>query len=102
MAREYTRTHLDKDLPDVIEEMILNHHKLREYRHGRNSKQIEIFRKADWIDVTKGYMLFNVTKEEYQKILDEHPYGKFRSILIAKTIENVMKNPTNPFPMFKL
>ncbi len=58
------------DKQDWIEEialMIDNHHKKSTYQ-GTFKITVEVFRKADWIDVTKGAILFGLDKSKYKDV----------------------------------
>ncbi len=80
--------------------MIDMHHKRSKYR-GDFEKSVETFRRADWIDVTKGRMNFNVSKEEIKIITKEYPHLGFHKFLLVQTIKQFFKSPLNPLPMFK-
>ena len=79
--------------------MIDLHHKVSVYK-GEFST-VEIFRKADWIDVSMGIMTFDLNKTELSKLKKAFPYYGFHWFLVKKTMRNLVKNPLNPLPMFK-
>ncbi|MFT5823942.1 MAG: hypothetical protein ACI8ZM_005208 [Crocinitomix sp.] len=80
--------------------MIDMHHKRSKYK-GEFETTVEIFRRADWIDVTKGRISFNVPKDEIKKIAKEYPLLGFHRFLIVQTVKHFFKSPLNPLPMFK-
>jgi hypothetical protein len=81
--------------------MIENHHKIT--RHSENNiNLIDVFRKADWIDVSLGFIKFNITAEEIQSVKNRYPNSGFHKRLVAISLRHFIKNPLNPLPMFKL
>lgn len=99
-ANNYLETEGKSDWKDEIKFMIDMHHKKSRYL-GKYEKTVEIFRRADWIDVTKGKKLFGFSKLEYNRIIKQYPILGFHKFLIMQTIKNLFKSPLNPLPMFK-
>ncbi len=89
-----------KEWIDEIALMIDMHHKRSSYK-GPFQKTVETFRRADWIDVTRGRLSFKVKKEVIQKTRDEYPILGFHKFLIFETLKHFLKSPLNPLPMFK-
>lgn len=83
-----------------IKLMIDMHHKRSKYR-GEYENTVETFRKADWIDVTKGRKSFGFNSEKYLLIVKSFPYLGLHKFLILQTFKNFIKSPFNPLPMFK-
>jgi len=91
------------DKEEWIEEislMINMHHKRSKYQ-GTHQKTVETFRRADWIDVTKGRKSFGISKAAYGEIVSDYPTSGFHGFLVVQTIKNFFKSPLNPLPMFK-
>lgn len=80
--------------------MIDMHHKISKYT-GNYEKTVEIFRRADWMDVTMGIKRFGFSRSEYSSITKNHPTMGFHKFLILQTLKNLFKPPLNPLPMFK-
>ncbi len=100
LASEYL-TKVDKQ--DWIEEialMIDNHHKMSRYE-GKFNKTVEIFRKADWIDVIMGMKLFELDRSKYESIQSKISNKGFHWFLIKQSSAYFVKHPLNPLPMFK-
>ena len=91
------------DKQDWIEEISLiieMHHKRSVYK-GKFSDNVESFRRADLIDITKNGNRFGVKKEVIQNLYTEFPVLGFRKMLAMKFFKNLLKNPFNPLPMLK-
>ena len=100
LAHNYLDTIGKSDWKDEIELIIDMHHKKSKYS-GKHEKTVETFRRADWIDVTKGRKLFGFSKSEFNRIIKQYPILGFHKFLIMQTIKNLFKFPLNPLPMFK-
>ena len=83
-----------------VELMIQFHHKITSYRNTKYPL-VEIFRKADWIDVTKGNRSFGVPKNEVNSILERFSNNGFHKKLVKLTKDEFRKNPFKPLPMIK-
>lgn len=100
IAREYL-SKVDKSNWDAeISIMIDMHHKKSKYTSSYQ-KTVETFRRADWIDVTRGRMSFGVEKSKYQRITEAFPYVGFHSFLLIQTVKHFFVSPANPLPMLK-
>jgi hypothetical protein len=80
--------------------MIDMHHKITHYS-GKFENSVEIFRKADWIDVSKGFIKFGVDKVKIRQINQQFPSKGFHWFLVKKAFINFLLHPFNPLPMFK-
>ena len=85
---------------EEISLMIDFHHKRNKY-NGNFEKTVETFRRADWIDVTKGRMNFKVSKDDINNITEKYPLLGFHKFLLLQTLKQFFKSPLNPLPMFK-
>ena len=83
-----------------IDLMIHYHHKITAYRNKKHPL-VEIFRKADWIDVTKGKRAFGLSEKEIKVILDRFPNKEFHKKLIKLTKAEFRKKPFRALPMMK-
>lgn len=82
--------------------LIINyHHKLTRVK-GSEFPLVEAFRKADWIDVTKGRRAFGVQRKVVQLILKSFPNKGFHKRLVSLTAKEFIRHPLNPLPMMKL
>lgn len=84
-----------------IEAMIVNHHKITpagpdEYR------LVEPFRRADWIDVTRGVRRFGVDRQLIASIFAKWPAVGFHWRLVELAVDRFRRHPLTPLPMVKL
>lgn len=100
LAKEYLKKKDQEHWCHEIELMINMHHKITKYR-DRAFPLVEVFRKADWIDVSKGKRKFGLSKEIISTMIDEFPNSGFHKKLIKLTKEEFMRNPLKPLPMMK-
>ena len=85
---------------DEIACMIDMHHKRSRYS-GQNEETVETFRRADWIDVTRGIINFKIDGNEIKQLQKKFPNFGFHGFLLKQSVKNFLKHPLNPLPMFK-
>lgn len=100
LAHQYLKDVDKTDWSEEIECMIDMHHKRSKYE-GPYQQTVETFRRADWIDVTKGSKRFGLSKSVYLDMVKTFPLLGFHKFLIIQTIKHFFKSPFNPLPMFK-
>jgi len=83
-----------------IEAMIDNHHKLTGYRENP-AWLVESFRQADWLDISRGILHFNLPRSLISKVLAAFPNNGFHKRLVQLTIQRIKTHPLDPLPMFK-
>jgi hypothetical protein len=84
-----------------ISAMILEHHKISPYR-GNPAWLVEPFRRADWIDVSKGLRTFGLSRILIREILSVWPSAGFHTRLVQLELSRLRTHPWNPLPMLKL
>ncbi len=89
-----------KEWMEEVSLLIDYHHKISVY-HGEFERTVEIFRKADWIDVTLGIKLFELKKAHYKNIQAAITNKGFHWFLIKQSFKYFIKHPLHPLPMFK-
>jgi len=100
LAKEYlTQRNLDKWFGE-IELMIDFHHKFRKY-NDNNHSLVEIFRRADLIDVSLGLVKFSLPAEYIENIKNKFPNSGFHKKITQLAIREFFRNPSNPLPMVK-
>lgn len=99
-ATEYLKAHGKTEWTEEITLIINMHHKLTKYE-GKFADNVEPFRKADLIDLTKGLKHFDLSKALIAKNYAEFPMGSFRKTIVSKFFTNLLKHPSRPLPMFK-
>lgn len=83
-----------------ISKMIYWHHKLSQYKE-EYQKTVEVFRKADWIDVSLGLLTFGHDRQKIKSIRKELPNSGFHWFLVKQSVRNLIKHPLDPLPVFK-
>jgi hypothetical protein len=83
-----------------ITPMIREHHKVFPYRvdpHGL----VEPFRRADWVDVSRGVISYGVPREFLRQILSTWPNAGFHRRLAQLALERLRSHPLRPLPMLR-
>lgn len=80
--------------------MINWHHKLSEYK-SEYSSTVEIFRRADWTDLSFGLLKYGLSAAGIKQTRKQFPTRGFHRFLVRKTIQNIFRHPLRPLPMFK-
>lgn len=83
-----------------IATMILEHHKILPHRAAAPSL-VEPFRRADWIDVTRGVRTFGLPRSRVGPILAHWPSAGFHKRLVQLTFERLRRHPLSPLPMIR-
>lgn len=98
------RQHLaDRGLLDwvpEIEAMIVDHHKVRPSRADPNSL-VEPFRRADWIDVSRGLRRFGLPRRIIGDVVAAWPSAGFHQRLVMLALDRFWKYPLAPLPMVR-
>ena len=84
---------------DEVSSMIREHHKVTPA--GDEGSLVEIFRRADWIDVTLGLRRFGVPRSFVREVQRAFPDCGFHRRLVALTLERLRSHPLSPLPMFR-
>jgi hypothetical protein len=79
--------------------MIDNHHKVR--GAGEPPDPVEIFRRADTIDVAFAARRFGVPYSKYRAIRRRYPDRGFHKRLVQLTVKRTIQHPSSPLPMFR-
>jgi hypothetical protein len=80
--------------------MIVDHHKVTPSRAGPQSL-VESFRRADWIDVSRGLRRFGVPRTFIAAVAATWPTAGFHRRLVQLTIDRFWRHPLTPLPMVK-
>jgi HD domain len=86
-------------IPD-IEAMIVDHHKVTP-SHANPQPLVESFRRADWIDVSRGLRRFGLPRTFIAAVTTRWPSAGFHRRLVQLTIDRFWKHPLTPLPMVK-
>jgi hypothetical protein len=100
VARQHLAARGMADLIPEIEAMIVNHHKVTPSRVDVHSL-VESFRRADWIDVTRGLRTFGLPRRFIATVAATWPSAGFHRRLVELASDRWWKHPLNPLPMVK-
>ena len=81
--------------------MIHQHHKITPYRREPVGL-IEAFRRADWVDTTRGLLAYGLPKSFLREVFSAFPDAGFRKRIRQLSLEQLRRNPLNPLPMLRL
>ena len=99
LARTWLTSEGDQRLEPLVTDMIEQHHKIR--GADAPTSPVEIFRRADTIDLTLGLRRFGVPLHEYRSLTRRYPVAGFHRRLVAFAWKHLQTNPTSPLPMLK-
>jgi len=101
LAREYLAAHGRVEWIAEIETMLEEHHKITTYALNPASL-VEPFRRADWIDVTRGLRAFGVPRPFIESVFAMWPDAGFHWRLVKLALGRLRAHPLTPLPMVKL
>jgi hypothetical protein len=101
LAHEYLAANGRAAWISEIEAMISDHHKITPSQADHDSL-VEPFRRADWIDVTRGLRTFGLPRPLIRSVFAGWPDAGFHWRLVQLTLERFSKHPLTPLPMVKL
>jgi hypothetical protein len=81
--------------------MVLEHHKILPYRRESRSL-VEAFRRADWVDVSRGLVTLGVSRTLLREIAAVWPSAGFHRRLVQLELARLRTHPWNPLPMMRL
>lgn len=99
-ALRYLDEHGLSDWGLEIADMILEHHKIRGVKNGV-SPLVELFRKGDLVDFSKGMVKFGLARKAVDDVMLKYPNAGFHRMLIKQTGKWFARHPLNPLPMVK-
>ena len=101
LAKEYLTRSGQPECVTEVNEMIFEHHKILPYR-GMVQSLVETFRKADWIDVTRGLLTFGIPRRFVAELYTAWPSAGFHRRLVQLAARRFRSNPWTPLPMVRL
>ncbi|WP_330233111.1 HD domain-containing protein [Nocardia sp. NBC_00508] len=100
LARAWLASIDRDDLTGLVVSMINEHHRIRPA--GPPHDPVEIFRRADAIDVGRGLLRrFGVSRAAYRDLAKRYPNHGFHRTLVRLTARRLRTNPASPLPMVK-
>jgi hypothetical protein len=100
IARKHLAARGMADWIPEIEAMIVDHHKVTPSLANPQSL-VESFRRADWIDVSRGLRSFGVSRRFIAAVATTWPSAGFHRRLVQLTMDRFLKHSLNPLPMVK-
>ena len=79
---------------------IREHHKITAYRGAH--RLVEPFRRADWVDVTRGLRRFGLPRRLLREVFSAWPDAGFHRRLAQLALKRLRTHPWNPLPMVRL
>ena len=101
LAHDYLAARAREDWTAEIEKMIADHHKITRSTSKPDSL-VEAFRRADWIDVTRGLRRFGMSQSLIARVFATWPDAGFHWRLVTLTLDRFRSHPLTPLPMVKL
>lgn len=101
LAREHLAAHSRAEWIPEVEAMIVNHHKITRAR-ADSCSLVEAFRRADWIDVTRGVRRFGLARTFIASVFGTWPSAGFHWRLVELAVDRFRHHPLTPLPMVKL
>jgi hypothetical protein len=101
LAHDYLVTRGREAWTAEIEGMIADHHKITRSTAAPDSL-VEAFRRADWIDVTRGLRTFGIPRPFVARLFAAWPDAGFHWRLVTLTLDRFRSHPLTPLPMVKL
>jgi hypothetical protein len=101
LAHDYLAARARGDWTAEIEVMIGDHHTITPSRADAHSLA-EAFRRADWIDVTRGLRRFGMSRPFVARLFATWPSAGFHSRLVTLTLDRLRSHPLTPLPMVRL
>ena len=100
LARAHLAARGMADWIPEIEALIVDHHKITPSR-GNPTSLVESFRRADWIDVSRGLRRFGLPRTFLAAVAATWPSAGFHRRLVELTIDRFFKHPLTPLPMVR-
>jgi len=101
LVHDYLVARACEDWTGEIEGMIADHHKITRSTAGPGSL-VEAFRRADWIDVTRGLRGFGIQRPFVARLFAAWPDSGFHWRLVTLTLDRFRSHPLTPLPMVRL
>ena len=101
LAHDYLVARAREDWTAEIEEMIADHHKITPSTADPDSL-IEAFRRADWIDVTRGLRRFGIPRPFRHACSQHGRVPGFIGVSCTLTLDRFRSHPLTPLPMVRL
>ena len=99
-ARQYLVARARTDWIPAIDAMIADHHKVTSSTAPPH-RLVEAFRRADWIDVTRGLRSFGMSRSFVGSLFETWPSRGFHWRLLELTLQRLRSHPLSALPMVR-
>lgn len=89
-----------QDWSGEVGQMIVDHHKLTASASAQYPL-VEVFRRADWLDISRGSLRFGVPRTRVRQILSRWPNAGFHRFLLRLALKEFRSHPLRPLPMVR-
>ncbi len=100
LAQNYLAEIDRQDWCEEVTAMIHDHHKLT-CASTRAGDLVEVFRQADWIDVTLGLVACGLSRQQRRTVFRAFPDEGFHRRLIQLSLKRLITHPLSPLPMMR-
>jgi hypothetical protein len=100
LATDYLRSCSRPEWVPEVTTMIREHHKISAYGQDPHWL-VEPFRRADWVDVSRGVITCGVPRKLLRQILSTWPNEGFHRRLAQLAFERFRSHPLKPLPMLR-
>jgi hypothetical protein len=80
--------------------MILEHHRISSHRDDAHPL-VEPFRRADWVDVSRGVVRFGLSGAYVEALFSAWPSAGFHWRLVQLSCRRLLTHPWSPLPMVR-
>jgi hypothetical protein len=101
-AADYLRARGPGASPRLVAEVIENHHSLRRVRSGTAPLVAEAFRRADYVDLSRGWLRAGMDRAFVREVSVTFPYRGFHGLLSRAAFAWSLRHPLRPLPMLRL
>jgi hypothetical protein len=63
---------------------------------------VEPFRKADWVDVSRGIVTYGLARRFLAEVFSTWPNAGFHKRLVQLSLKRLRTHPLHPLPMMRL
>lgn len=100
LVKNYLRSQVHENWFPEISQMINWHHRFRTVK-SLEYPLVEVFRQADWIDVSLGLIRFGLSKKVIHTVKEQFPNAGFHKRLVQLTLREMRRRPWKPLPMMR-
>jgi len=100
LARNHLQAIGKSGWQDEVDAMIDHHHRIRRMPPDARAS-VEVFRRADWIDVSRGALRFGLPAGAVHAVMAAFPNAGFHRRLASLTLRRLYRHPLSPLPMMR-